>query len=241
MRDLANFSIKDEKLTREREADRRQLDDLLGKSKAELSQLKAQLANLQNKGPDAPLALQGVAAGPWGQRNTPPFHWVPSSDYVHEFEVTGDGGEIVTKIRDFEDQGWVIPVGGSLKMLKGGIYRWTLKIEKKCPYRPQLQFGIHGLNHNQPWRLVTTSRCSRSKDDDPWQDRPGGDRLIDEGDVIHIEVDLRGLKNPYGTFAMAVNNENFETVFEDIPLYTNAPIIPVVSMGGDQSRVRLCG
>ena len=39
---------------------------------------------------------------------------------------------------------------------------------------------------------------------------------------------------------MAVNSEPFETVFEDIPLQTNSPIIPVVSMGGDQSRVRLC-
>ena len=38
------------------------------------------------------------------------------------------------------------------------------------------QLGIHGANHNQPWRLVTTSRCSWSRDDEPWQDRPGGDR-----------------------------------------------------------------
>ena len=41
--------------------------------------------------------------------------------------------------------------------------------------RPR-QLGIHGANHNQPWRLVTTSRCSWSRDDEPWQDRPGGDR-----------------------------------------------------------------
>ena len=105
--------------------------------------------------------------------------------------MSGRHGELVTKVKDFEDQGWVIPVSGSLRMSRGGIYRWSLQIVRKCPHRPQMQFGIHGLNHEKPWRLVTTSRCSRSKDDDPWQDRPGGDRLIDQGDMVHVLVDMR--------------------------------------------------
>merc|ERR1712232_738710 len=118
-------------------------------------------------------------------------------------------------------------------------YRWTLKIEHKCPSRPQLQIGIHGLNHCQPWRLVTTSRCSWSRDDEPWQDRPGGDRLIDEGDYVHMEVDLRAnSSDKSGTLALAVNDEPYEQYFDDIPLNAHFPLIPVISMGGDQSRVR---
>ena len=30
------------------------------------------------------------------------------------------------------------------------------------------------MNHRRPWRLMTTTRCSRAKDEDPWQERPGG-------------------------------------------------------------------
>lgn len=168
----------------------------------------------------------------------PPFYWIPSLDYQQEFLVEGSMGETVTKVRDFEDQGWVIPVSGSLRMCRGGVYKWSLLIVKKCQYRPQMQFGIHGLNHEKPWRLVTTSRCSRSRDDDPWQDRPDGDKLIDENDIIHVLVDLRGEgDSSLGTFMFAVNDEPFEKVFDDLPL--TQPLIPVLSMGGDGSSVQL--
>lgn len=134
----------------------------------------------------------------------------------------------------------MIPVGGAWRLTRGGLYRWTVRIERKCPSRPQLQLGIHGANHSQPWRLVTTSRCSWSRDDEPWQDRPGGDLLIDEGDYVHLEVDLRGLHSKFGSFALAINDEPFEPFFDDIPLNMSYSLMPVVSMGGDQSRVRLC-
>lgn len=243
---LGNSLARREQALREQELEKRQMEELLHKSKAEFSRLATmanQLQQLQQNGlPKSADAAAALAGGPERPRlrQIAPFYWVPSPDYIQEFEVSGEYGEVVTKVRDFEDQGWVIPVGGTLRLIRGGIYRWSLRIERKCPYRPQLQFGIHGLNHNQPWRLITTSRCSRSRDDDPWQDRPGGDRLIDEGDFIHIEADLRGLNSAYGTLAMAINNEAYEVVFEDIPLNTGVAMMPVVSMGGDQSRVRLC-
>ena len=84
---------------------------------------------------------------------------------------------------------------------------------------------------------MTTSRCSRSKDDDPWQDRPGGDRLIDQGDIIHVIVDMRALTIPFGIFSFAVNDGPMELAFEDIPV--TSPIMPVVSMGGDGSSIKL--
>eukprot|EP00929_Paragymnodinium_shiwhaense_P115732 TRINITY_DN84793_c0_g1_i1.p1 TRINITY_DN84793_c0_g1~~TRINITY_DN84793_c0_g1_i1.p1 ORF type:complete len:486 (-),score=72.94 TRINITY_DN84793_c0_g1_i1:132-1589(-) len=225
-------------------ADQREIEDLLSRSKEELQQLVSVVSQLHELQQSATEVLPDVLhMGPERPRckPKPPFHWQPSQEYSEEFEVTGENGEVVTKTKDFEDQGWVIPVGGSWRLLRGGLYRWTIKVERKCPSRPQLQLGIHGLNHSQPWRLVTTSRCSWSRDDEPWQDRPGGDRLIDEGDFVHIEVDLRantpGAKA--GTFALAVNDEPYEQFFDDIPLGTS-PLIPVVSMGGGESRVRLC-
>merc|ERR1712194_481048 len=177
-------------------------------------------------------------------------------DYQGEFNISGQHNEVVTKVRDFEDRGWVIPVSGSLRMMKGGVYRWTLHILKKCQHRPQMQFGVHGEAHEKPWRLVTTSRCSRSRDDDPWKDRPGGDKLIDEGDQVHVVCDMRGdsgghamngnattnatdttpnnqchsKSSKFGTFGFAINDGPFELVFDDIPLDT--VLMPVVSMGG---------
>mmetsp|Transcript_19663 Transcript_19663/g.53940 ORF Transcript_19663/g.53940 Transcript_19663/m.53940 type:complete len:128 (+) Transcript_19663:2412-2795(+) len=124
--------------------------------------------------------------------------------------------------------------------MRGGTYRWTIRIERKCPSRPQLQLGIHAVNHSQPWRLVTTSRCSKSRDDEPWQDRPSGDRLIDQGDYVHVEADLRGVNSKFGTLTLAINDEPAEQFFDDIPLGSSCALIPVVSMGGDQSMVRLC-
>jgi len=174
-----------------------------------------------------------------------PFIWIPMTEYASEFEVYGANKETVTKIRDFEDQGWVIPVSGSLRMQRGGLYRWDLLVVKKCQHRPQMQFGIHGLDHEKPWRLVTTSRCSRSRDDDPWQDRPDGDKLIDEGDVIHISVDLRDIAlTGLGTFSFSVNEEPTEIAFDDIPLIhpetgDGCCLMPVVSMGGDGSSLSL--
>lgn len=233
---------------RRQHAEQRELEELLARSKEELQQLVSvvsQLTELQQSATDAngPSVLPDILhLGPERPRPRarPPFFWQPSQDYAEEFEVSGECGEIVMKTKDFEDQGWVIPVGGSWRLSRGGVYRWTVRIERKCPSRPQLQLGIHGMNHSQPWRLVTTSRCSWSRDDEPWQDRPGGDRLIDEGDFVHVEVDLRGVQSKCGTFALAINDEPFEQFFDDIPLSTPYPLIPVISMGGDQSRVRLC-
>jgi len=229
---------------RKQQAEHRELEEMLTRSKEELQQLVSvvsQLHELQQSAIEVPEIAQMVG-GPERPRirGHPPFFWQPSQEYANEFDVSGESGEVVTKTKDFEDQGWVIPVGGSWRLVKGGLYRWTLRIERKCPSRPQLQLGVHGVNHTQPWRLVTTSRCSWSRDDEPWQDRPGGDRLIDEGDYVHIEVDLRGVHSKHGTFSLAINDEPYEQFFEDIPLSPQYQLMPVVSMGGDQSRVRLC-
>jgi len=225
--------------------ERRDIDDILARSKDELQQLVgvvAQLHELQQSasGPNG-LADASLRPGPEkpSVRGRPPFFWQPSSEYAKEFVVSGEHSDVVTKVNDFEDQGWVIPVGGAWRLSKGGVYRWTVKIERKCPSRPQLQLGIHGWNHSQPWRLVTTSRCSWSRDDEPWQDRAGGDRLIDEGDYVHVQVDLRGLSSKMGTLSLAINDEPYEQFFDDIPLNMAYPLMPVVSMGGDQSCVRV--
>lgn len=63
--------------------------------------------------------------------------------------------------------------------------------------------------------------------------------LIGEGDYVHCEADLRGLEGPLGSFAFAVNDGPFETVFEDIPL-SEGPLQPVVAMGGSGTTCRLC-
>mmetsp|Transcript_152777 Transcript_152777/g.490061 ORF Transcript_152777/g.490061 Transcript_152777/m.490061 type:complete len:405 (+) Transcript_152777:105-1319(+) len=226
-----------------KQVENRELEELLARSREELQQLVSVVSQLHELQQSASEVLPDVLRiGPERPRPSckPPFCWQPSQEYASEFEVSGDNAEVVTKVRDFEDQGWVIPVGGSLRLTKGGVYRWTICIERKCPTRPQLQLGVHGLSHGQPWRLFTTSRCSWSRDDEPWQDRPGGDRLIDEGSFVHMEVDLRGVKSKLGTFAMAINDEPFEALFDDLPLNTPYPLIPVVSMGGHQSRIRLC-
>ncbi|KAF4697517.1 Ubiquitin recognition factor in ER-associated degradation protein 1 [Perkinsus olseni] len=92
----------------------------------------------------------------------PPFMWRPSAEYSSEFEVSGPQGEQVMKRGDYPEMGWVIPVGGSLALCPGGLYQWSLEIVAKCPHRPQVQFGVHGEGHGKPWRLITTSRSSRS-------------------------------------------------------------------------------
>lgn len=170
----------------------------------------------------------------------PPFYWVPCVDTVSDFEVGGAHGEVVTKVGDYEDQTSALPIAGTLRMARGGLYSWTLQIVRQSPHRPQMQFGLHGTNHGRPWRLVSTSRCGRSRDDGPWMPRPGGDLAIVEGDYIHCEVDLRGLLGPLGSFAFAVNDGPFETLFEDIPL-SEGPLQPVVAMGGGGTACRVVG
>jgi len=169
----------------------------------------------------------------------PPFYWVPAVDAITEFEVSGAAGEVVSKTGDYEDKSSALPIAGTLRMAKGGLYLWTLQVVRQCPRRPHLQFGLHGANHARPWRLVSTGRCSRSRDDGPWLVRPGGDLLIGEGDYVHCEADLRGVHGPLGTFSFAVNDGPFETVFEDIPL-SEGPLQPVVAMGGSGTTCRLC-
>eukprot|EP00435_Cladocopium_sp_Y103_P029915 s1853_g7.t1 len=66
-----------------------------------------------------------------------------------------------------------------------------------------------------------------------------GDRMLLEGDYLHIEVDLRGLHLPFGTMAVAINSEPAEVIFDDITLTSGSPLMPVVCMGGNLSRVRL--
>lgn len=209
------------------------LEDLLELSRQDFKELTGYLARQSQrmhslKDLDRPRA-----------RQLPPFFWQPAKEYESEFQVTGSNRELVTKVGDFDDAGWVIPVAGAWRLFPGGVYSWTLKIERKSAERPQLQFGLHGLNHAHPWRLITTSRCSFSADDGGWQNRPGGDRGIGEDDSVHVEVDLRGLTSSTGSMAIAINNEPFEVFFADIPLNGEA-LIPVVLMGGNGSQVRIC-
>jgi len=204
-----------------------QADDVLG-SMLGFGAL-AGLAVIQRQGPERPRG-----------RQRPPFAWQLAPEYEKEFQVSGSSSETVTKIGDFKEKDWVIPVGSTLRMTKGGLYRWTLCIERTCPHRSQMQLGVHGGGHRRPLRMITTSRLSRASDDEPWRDRPGGDRVIKDGDYLHIEVDLRGLHLPFGTLSMAVNTNPPELVFDDVPLSHTAPMMPVVSMGGDQARIRLC-
>uniref|UniRef100_A0A7S1QMK4 Uncharacterized protein n=1 Tax=Alexandrium catenella TaxID=2925 RepID=A0A7S1QMK4_ALECA len=198
------------------------------------------LAAQQNRGSAASAAM-AIAADEAPPRpcGAPPFYWVPTVDTITEFEVSGVAGEVVGKTGDYEDKGSALPIAGTLRMAKGGLYLWTLQIVRQCPRRPHLQFGLHGVNHARPWRLVSTGRCSRSRDDGPWLARPGGDMLIGEGDYVHCEADLRGLDGPLGSFAFAVNDGPFETVFEDIPL-SEGPLQPVIAMGGSGTTCRLC-
>lgn len=170
----------------------------------------------------------------------PPFYWVPTEHSFAEFEVSGACGEVVGKVGDYDDKVNSLPIAGTLKMLKGGLYFWTLQVVRQCPHRPEMQFGLHGPGHSRPWRLVSTSRCSRARDDGVWLPRPRGDLAIIEGDLIHCEVDLRGLQGAKGSFAFAVNEGAFESAFEDIPISDVDALQPVVAMGGHGSCCRVC-
>jgi len=239
---VSSLARDQEQESRRKMVEAQETQDLLLQSDKELQQLisvVSQLHGLQRCGETLPDVLSMGPERPQ-PRPKPPFYWQPSQEYADEFKVSGPCQEVVTMTKDFKDRGWVIPVGGAWRLLRGGVYRWTLRIERKCPTRPQVQLGIHGASHGQPWRLITTSRCSWSRDDEPWQDRCGGDRLIDEGDYVHIEVDMRGEDNKHGKLAMAINSEPYEVFFNDIPLTAPYPLMPVVLMGGNESRVRLC-
>ena len=156
---------------------------------------------------------------------------------VNEFEVSGACGELVMKTGHSKELGSAFPIAGSLRLDKGGLYLWTLQIVRQCEERPQVHFGIHGLGHARPWRLINVSRCSRSSDDGQWMSRRAGNLCITEGDFIHCEADFRGIV-PMGRFSFAVNDGAFELAFDDIPLI--GTMSPVVAMGGDGTMVRVC-
>merc|ERR1719379_3144615 len=142
-------------------------------------------------------------------------------------------------MEDYRSKGWVIPVHGKILMSRGHVYRWALVVEQLNLERSELQFGIQGLNFAHPWRLITTTRCSRSRDEEEvWHPRPGGDKRIQKHDVVHLELDLAVSPNrPLGDLRMAINDEPFELVFDDIPV--DNVILPAVMLGGHGSRVRV--
>ncbi|KAF4757860.1 Ubiquitin recognition factor in ER-associated degradation protein 1 [Perkinsus olseni] len=80
-----------------------------------------------------------------------------------------------------------------------------------------------------------------SSDDEPWQDRPAGDRLIREGDLISVMVDLRGINGNPGALLYAVNDGPYEVAFSNLPMDPGVRMMPVVSMGGGGTVVRVRG
>lgn len=168
-----------------------------------------------------------------GQR--PPFQWVVHQAEAHaELSIGGRWRDVVEKRGVYEVAGWVIPVNGKIRMHAGHVYHWALAIEQMSRDQPEIQFGIQGLGFARPWRLVTTTRLSRSSDEEPWLPRPAGDRRLRERDVVHIELDLT---SEHGALLLAVNGGPFERFFDDIP--TASPLMPVVMLGGRGSRVRV--
>mmetsp|Transcript_13999 Transcript_13999/g.30332 ORF Transcript_13999/g.30332 Transcript_13999/m.30332 type:complete len:189 (+) Transcript_13999:1-567(+) len=152
-----------------------------------------------------------------------------------EFFIGGRWRETVEKCGDYSRVDMVLPVNGQVEWKAGSIFRWALVIERVNRERPEIQFGIQGVGFEYPWRLITSTRSSRSRDEDEhWTRRPKGDRMIKEYDVIHLELDLRRSE---GSLFMAVNGEPFELVFDDIP--TAKPVMPSVMLGGHGSRVRV--
>lgn len=166
----------------------------------------------------------------------PLFEWeVLNEECQHEFMISGPRRDTVEKSCDYNMHGWVIPVNGTRCFTAGRLYRWSFVLEQVNKERPEIQFGIQGMNFEYPWRLVTTTRCSRSRDDEEqWLSRPEGDQRIEENDVIHLELDFS--REP-GVLRMALNSLPFETVFDDIP--TGKPVMPALMLGGHGSRVRV--
>lgn len=170
------------------------------------------------------------------RRSRPPFQWIIlTEECKHEFVVGGPWRDTVEKRGDYGHIGLVIPVNGRIEMRPGNVYRWALVIEQVNRERPEIQFGIQGINFEFPWRLITSTRCSRSRDDEQqWTRRPSGDRMLQAWDTVHLELNFR--QTP-GVLSMAINEESFEVVFRDIP--TGRPVMPVVMLGGHGSRVRI--
>eukprot|EP00439_Symbiodinium_sp_Y106_P049546 s218_g6.t1 len=121
-------------------------------------------------------------------RQRPPFSWQAARDFQREFDVSGEENEIVTKVGDFKESHWAVPIAGTLKLFKGCIYRWTLRLEHICSTRPEMQIGVHAKDHRRPWRLMTTTRCSRARDEDPWQERPGLCRNLQRFDLPFLQT-----------------------------------------------------
>lgn len=169
-------------------------------------------------------------------RRLPPFGWtVLHEECLSEFTIDGPRRSRVEKREDYKMLGWVIPVNGTLELHPGQVHRWALVMEKMNKDRPEIQFGFQGVGFEHPWRLITTTRCSRSKDEEEqWESRPGGDRRIDEGDKVHLELDLS--KSP-GVLSMAINDSPFEVVFADIPI--QKAVLPAVMLGGHGACVRV--
>lgn len=183
------------------------------------------------------VVLVAVVFSCWvgAHRRRQPFEWVVTSDCSSEFVIGGRMRNTVEKLGDYRTPGWVIPVNGTIEMTTGNLYSWSLVFEQVSRDRPQMQFGIQGVRFEHPWRLITTTKCSRSTDEhDEWIPRPGGERLIKEHDTVHLELDLRFIP---GQLRMAINDEPFELVFDDIPV--GRPIMPAVMLGGNGSRVRV--
>jgi len=156
-------------------------------------------------------------------------------EVADEFLIGGRWRDSVEKRGDFGRVDLVIPVNGDIELRPGSVHRWALVVEHVNRERPEIQFGIQGTNFEYPWRLVTTTRCSRSRDEETcWTRRPQGDRMIQEHDVVHLELDLT--QSP-GILAMAINYEPFEVVFRDIP--SERPLMPAVMLGGHGSRIRV--
>lgn len=166
----------------------------------------------------------------------PLFEWwvVHEEENADEFYIGGQWRDTVEKRGDYKMAGWVIPVNGRINMSAGSVYRWILQVERMNRDRPEVQFGFQGAKFEHPWRLVTTTRCSRSRDEEPWTARPEGNRQIQENDLVHLELDMR--RDP-GRFWMAVNEEPFELVFDDVP--TSRGVMPAVMLGGHGCTVRV--
>ncbi|CAK0798673.1 unnamed protein product, partial [Prorocentrum cordatum] len=201
-------------------------------------------------------AVQRQPQAPPQPASAPPFYWVPTVDTVGEFEVGGACGEVVSKHGDYGDHDSAPPIAGTLRMSRGGLYLWTLQIVRQCPHRPQLQFGIHGANHSRPWRfvrifeqvclcsfgfasrLVSTGRCSRSRDDGPWLARPGGDLIIPRGGLRALRGGPARPGRQPGQFRVRRQRRPLRNRLRGHPAH--APLHPVVAMGGGGTCCRLC-
>ncbi|CAK9069970.1 unnamed protein product [Durusdinium trenchii] len=81
---------------------------------------EARLKNDQE--PEEEEVLEAFAQDlPCPPRQQPPFAWKVASEFEREFEISGSEFDVVTKLGDFKDPHWVVPVGGTLRLLKEGM------------------------------------------------------------------------------------------------------------------------